>query len=192
MTMGIQQEEKLQNLSDTAFWVAQYRAEETDRPDAVFKDLLAAKLLEQKGKSIRDYMDSKNEISWPIVVRTYLLDRLVMEQTASDVDTVLCLAAGLDTRPYRLDLRKEVRWIEVDLPDILAYKSNVLKDDTPNCILDRVNLDLTDRQERNRFFQQVNENSNKVLVITEGLLVYLDPSEVSLLAKDLSGIFNFC
>ena len=34
------------------------------------------------------------------------------------------LAAGLDTRPYRMDLPPSLRWIEVDLPDILDYKED--------------------------------------------------------------------
>jgi O-methyltransferase involved in polyketide biosynthesis len=33
------------------------------------------------------------------------------------------LCAGLDARPYRMTLPSPLQWIEVDLPDLLAYKT---------------------------------------------------------------------
>ena len=184
-------QDKLQNVSDTAFWVAQYRAEETAREDAVFKDHLAAKLLEQRGKSIKEFMDSDNEISWPIVTRTYLMDGVINDMIADGIDTVLCLAAGLDTRPYRLDLDQQLSWIEVDLPGILDFKSEVLKEDAPHCQLERVAIDLTNREQRSQFFRKIDQQSDNVLVITEGLLIYLDPNEVRTLAEELSEYASF-
>ncbi len=184
-------EQKLRNLSDTAFWVAQYRAEETSRSDALFKDPLAAKLLEHRGKSIKEFMDRKNEISWPIVVRTYLIDSVVQQQVTNGVDTVLYLAAGLDTRPYRLSLPGDLTWIEVDLPELLNYKTDVLRGEVPNCQLQRISTDLTNYDQRDKLFQQVNNQSKKVLVITEGLLIYLAPEAVTELANHLSGYSGF-
>jgi len=35
---------------------------------------------------------------------------------------VLNLAAGLDTRPYRLNLPPDFAWVEADLPELLAEK----------------------------------------------------------------------
>jgi O-methyltransferase involved in polyketide biosynthesis len=37
-------------------------------------------------------------------------------------DMVINLAAGLDSRPYRMQLPALLRWVEVDLPDMLNYK----------------------------------------------------------------------
>ena len=44
---------------------------------------------------------------------------------------VVNLAAGLDTRPYRMDLPSSLLWVEVDLPDLLDYKEGVLKSESP-------------------------------------------------------------
>jgi len=38
---------------------------------------------------------------------------------------VVNLAAGLDARPYRMSLPASLQWIEVDLPEILAYKEKI-------------------------------------------------------------------
>jgi O-methyltransferase involved in polyketide biosynthesis len=53
---------------------------------------------------------------------------------------VVNLAAGLDTRPYRMALPSGLQWIEVDLPDLLVYKAEALAAETPVCTLQRVAL----------------------------------------------------
>ncbi len=177
---------QLRNVSDTAFWVAQYRADETKRPDALFKDPLASKLLGEKGQEVREYIDPKNEISWPIVTRTYLIDKVVMEHVHAGTDMVICLAAGLDTRPYRLDLPADLRWVEIDLPEMIAYKTKVLSEDLPLCQLERITADLSNVAERNTIFTRLAGEGKNILLIAEGLLIYLDPKDVGILAKDLS------
>ena len=42
----------ISNVSDTARWVALYRAMETDRPDALFKDPYARRLAGAEGEEI--------------------------------------------------------------------------------------------------------------------------------------------
>ena len=58
--------------------------------------------------------------SWPWVARTYLFDQFISEQVAQGVDMVVNLAAGLDARPYRMDLPASLKWVEVDLPELLS------------------------------------------------------------------------
>jgi len=54
---------------------------------------------------------------------------------------VVNLAAGLDTRPYRMALPSGLQWIEIDLPELLAYKAETLAGETLACRLERVALD---------------------------------------------------
>jgi len=58
------------------------------------------------------------------------------------------LAAGLDARPYRMALPPSLRWVEVDLPALLAYKEEILRGEKPSCALERIPLDLTDVEAR--------------------------------------------
>jgi len=67
------------------------------------------------------------------------------------MDTVVNLAAGLDTRPYRMALPAALHWVEVDLAGILDYKEEILADEKPVCRLDRVRLDLGDAGARRSF-----------------------------------------
>lgn len=176
----------IRNVSDTARWVAVYRAQETERPDALFRDPFARKLAGERGEQIAKSMPLGRDNSWSMVTRTCLIDDLVLDQVRSGVDTVINLAAGLDSRPYRMKLPPALHWIEVDLPEILAYKEEVLRDDKPLCALERIRLDLSDAPARRALFSALGQKSQKALVMTEGLLIYLTADEVASLAKDLA------
>jgi len=68
------------------------------------------------------------------VARTYCFDRIISEQVAQGAEMVINLAAGLDTRPYRMALPASLKWIEVDLPPMLAYKEQILRTRKSQCV----------------------------------------------------------
>jgi O-methyltransferase involved in polyketide biosynthesis len=96
------------------------------------------------------------------------------------------LAAGLDARPYRMDLPPSLRWAEVDLPEILDYKEQVLADASPRCAVERVRLDLTNVDARRGLFARLGREADTIVVLTEGLLIYLMADAVCELARDLA------
>jgi len=180
----------IRDISDTARWMAVYRARETDRPDAVFRDPFARALAGERGEQILKAMPFAQENEWPFVARTYLFDRHIARGVKAGADVVLNLAAGLDTRPYRMDLPSSLRWIEVDLPDILDYKEEVLGDATPLCAVERVRLDLSNQDARRGLFARIGREATNVLVVSEGLLIYLMADEVCALGRDLAAPAN--
>ena len=95
---------------------------------------------------------------------------------------MLDLAAGLDTRPYRLDLPADFPWIEADLPQLLAEKTQLLADQAPRCRLTRTAVDLADPAAREAFFDEALDGATKALVLTEGLLMYLEDRDVRALS----------
>jgi methyltransferase (TIGR00027 family) len=104
---------------------------------------------------------------------------------------VVNLAAGLDARPYRMALPASLQWIEVDLPEILAYKEGILANEKPACALERVRTDLSDGNARRALFEDLDRRAERILILTEGLLVYLSAGEVAALAEDLAGSAHF-
>ena len=181
----------IRNISDTALWVAVYRARETERPDAIFRDPFARRLAGERGEQIARSIPFGDEVGWTWPARTYLFDSFISEQVQQGADLVINLAAGLDARPYRMELPASLRWIEVDLPNILSYKAEVLRDDKPQCFLQRVPLDLSDQPARRRVLRDLSQGAKKALVVTEGLLVYLSADEVGALALDLAAVPGF-
>lgn len=180
------------NISDTARWVAMYRALESDRPDAHFHDPYARLLAGERGEEMARKLPGFRFGSWPMVVRTCLFDELVLCCVErEEADLVLNLAAGLDARPYRLPLPESLRWVEVDLPEILDYKDAQLKDERPHCRRESVKLDLKDASARRSLFRRLGEESKRAVILSEGLLVYLDEKEVGALADDLHAQAGF-
>ncbi|HTK28889.1 MAG TPA: class I SAM-dependent methyltransferase [Vicinamibacterales bacterium] len=184
-------ESLIRNISDTALWVAEYRARETERGDAVFRDPLARRLAGARGAQIVGAMPARVNPEWAYVARTVLFDRFVLEEVARGADVVVNLAAGLDTRPYRLALPASLTWIEVDLPDLVAYKEEALGGERPVCTLERVAFDLSDVAARRTFFTGVDRRATRTLILSEGLLIYFTPDDVAALARDLAACPTF-
>jgi methyltransferase (TIGR00027 family) len=181
----------IRDISDTARWAAVFRAREHDRTDAVFRDPFARRLAGARGEEIADNLSAGNRQLWAWVTRTYLFDQFIGEQVAQGVDLIVNLAAGLDARPYRMQLPASLNWVEVDLPDLLCYKEEVLRDEKPVCSLKRVGLDLADQSARRELFEELGRKARHVLVLSEGLLVYLDRKHVGSLAEDLARPSSF-
>ena len=184
-------ESGIRNISDTARWVAVYRARETQRTDAVFRDPFARQLAGERGEQIAASMSFLQKNSWPFVARTWLIDHVISSQVKLGTDMVVNLAAGLDARPYRMNLPGSLQWIEVDLSEILVYKEDVLRNEAPVCQVERVRLDLSDVHARRDLFSELGRRTNRALVVSEGLLVYLDDKEVTSLGQDLAVAGSF-
>ncbi len=100
---------------------------ESERSDALFRDLYARKLAGTCGEEIVRSMKRGRQLVWPMIVRTAVMDELILRAVNRDgVEAVLNLAAGLDTHAYRLPLPRALRWTDVDLPDMLSYKEEQL------------------------------------------------------------------
>jgi methyltransferase (TIGR00027 family) len=174
------------NVSDTARWVATYRARESARPDALFHDHLAERLSGERGRAMVAAAPRAMRTGWFLVARTKVIDDIVMQAIADGCDLVLNLAAGLDTRPYRLDLPPDFRWVEADLPGLLAEKQQLLADETPRCRLTAHAVDLADPRARDAFLdEELSGAASSALVLTEGLLMYLEESDVRSLSAGL-------
>jgi methyltransferase (TIGR00027 family) len=175
----------VETVSDTAFWVAHYRAKESARPDALFHDPLAQRLAGAHGEAIARAIPGRAMTGWVVSIRTCIIDDYLHYAIGHGVDLVLNLGAGLDTRPYRLAGLDRVTWVEVDYPAMIAYKDEQLAGEIPHCRLERVKLDLADVSARRQFLAEMNARGKNILVLTEGVLPYLSNEDVATLAEDL-------
>ena len=182
----------IRNISDTAFWVASYRALESEREDALFRDPLAALLVGEYGEKVSNAMKPIARYAyWSVIVRTCLIDEYILKYVSQGYKTIINLGAGLDTRPYRLSLPQGIQWIEVDFPEVVDLKNEILKFHRPKCDLERIGLDLSNRAERERLFGELNHRIGPALILTEGVIPYLNESSVSSLAHDIKNQSNF-
>jgi methyltransferase (TIGR00027 family) len=184
-------EDLIHHISDTAFWIAGFRAKETERAGAVFKDILAKKLAGEKGLKMAAETPHSKAMAFAMVIRTSAIDRLVLSAISQGVDTVINLGAGLDTRPYRMKLPTELKWVEVDHPALIKYKNEILSGEKPVCNLTRIPFDLSDDKSRKELFTRLGSETSNALVITEGVIGYLTNEQAAQLSKDIYSVPAF-
>jgi methyltransferase (TIGR00027 family) len=155
---------------------------ESGRLDALFQDPFAGGLAGERGlRSARDLPDG----AWVVAIRTVVIDAFLRSVISSGVDTIVNLGAGLDTRPYRMDLPSSLRWVEVDHPSLIEGKEAHLRDAAPACAVERFGLDLAERAARQELFDRLGATSIRTMALTEGVLSYLSVDEAGALADDL-------
>jgi methyltransferase (TIGR00027 family) len=171
------------HVSDTALLVAGCRAIESESADAFVRDPFAARLAGERGIAMFHALPRPEIMRFGIAIRSRFLDELLLDALASSgVATVVSLGAGLDTRPWRLELPVELRWIEVDFPAMLDYKEALMAAETPRCRRERLTADLNDPAQRRTIYAAV--GTAPALMITEGLLMYLPAATVESLAAE--------
>jgi methyltransferase (TIGR00027 family) len=180
----------LAGVGETALGVALVRAEETGRADRLFEDpyadafVAAAPELFAEGPAAPDELALLGALftclAFHGVIRTKFFDDHLLAATAAGGHQVVLLAAGLDTRAFRLPWPPGVQVFEVDLPDVLSFKDRVLaeQDATPRCKRSIVPADL--RQDwAARLLEAGFEPTKRSAWLSEGLLLYLAANEAA-------------
>jgi O-methyltransferase involved in polyketide biosynthesis len=81
--------------------------------------------------------------------------------------------------------------VDVDFPDILAYKAGIIGEAPVHCRYEQQPTDLTDDVARRALFARLGAESKRALVVTEGLIIYLTDAQVAGLARDLHDTPSF-
>jgi methyltransferase (TIGR00027 family) len=174
---------RIAHVSDTALMTAAIRAMETDSPNGWIRDPYAERLAGSRGMEIARSLPGIAMMRFGVGMRSRILDDMVSKAiSAHNIRTFLCLGAGLDTRPWRLELPTDLNWLEVDLPPMLEYKSAILADEPAKCHLARLAADLNDATQRKAVFDSI--GAVPAMMMTEGLLMYLPRESVAALAAD--------
>lgn len=165
----------------TAVGVAALRAAETERPERLFADLFAAAFVRAAGPSDHPTVDAGRRrrgaslAAW-VAVRTRFLDDLVLDACARGCRQVVILGAGLDARAFRLAWPDKIRVFEIDLPEVLEFKEQVVRAQgwRPSCERITVPVDLSEDWGRPLCDAGFDAGS-QVAWLAEGLLAYLSP-----------------
>jgi len=159
-----------------------YRAIESERPDALFRDPYARRLAGDRGARIVESVPKAWAFAWSMIVRAAVMNEILLRLTEQGTRTIINLGAGLDARAYWLSLPATLRWFDVDLPDIVAYRREHLADATPACVHEDVAADLLDEGALRAALSRAGDGNASALLLTEGVLVHLTPAQVATLA----------
>lgn len=130
----------LDAVATTARLTAALRAAESERPDRLFLDPFAARLAGAAGAKLLDELDMRDS---PIIpVRTRFFDDAVTEIAAGGIRQFVIAAAGMDTRAYRLDFPVDTVLFELDRPNLLHLKIDLLERAAAKVTLRPIGVDL--------------------------------------------------
>ncbi|MFQ6147329.1 SAM-dependent methyltransferase [Streptomyces seoulensis] len=182
--------EPLSAVSRTALSVALVRAVETARPEPLFRDPYAAAFVTASGTPLPPADrtgDFARALAFQGVIRTRFYDDRLL---AAGCDQVVLLAAGLDTRAYRLDWRPGTRLFELDFAPVLAFKERVLAQETAaaRCERTAVAADLLGDDWPDLLLRAGFDPARPTAWLAEGLLVYLAEHEAAQLLSTVGAL----
>ncbi|MFI0907712.1 SAM-dependent methyltransferase [Streptomyces sioyaensis] len=190
MTGGHQ---RLAGVSSTALVVGIARAAESERPDRLFEDSLARRFLDAAGVDQQAiWTAGQGELFAEAMgdyfaLRTRYFDDYFIQACAAGCRQVAVLAAGLDTRAFRLDWPAGVHLFELDQPEVLAFKEDVLQGEVPRCAREVIAADLRGDWPsllRKRGFRP----DEPTAWLVEGVLVYLTERDADHLLDRISAL----
>ncbi|MGE2691148.1 SAM-dependent methyltransferase [Mycolicibacterium pulveris] len=171
------------SVGSTALFVAAARALEAQKPNPAAVDPFAEVFCRAVGGQWADLLDGdapdhalKSDFGTDFVnfqaVRTRYFDAYFRAAADAGVRQVVLLAAGLDSRAYRLDWPDATVCYELDQPGVLDFKREVLTGHTPTADRREVAVDL-----RDAWPQALRDSGFDTAApsawIAEGLLIYL-------------------
>ncbi|MGA9114539.1 MAG: SAM-dependent methyltransferase [Candidatus Dormiibacterota bacterium] len=178
------------DLAATAGWAAAVRAVESSRPDALFSDPWAADLAGEEGRRWAE--GRAPEMLAPMIVRTRFFDDFLVHTTAAGgITQVVLLGAGLDTRALRLAWPPGTSLFEVDQPEVMQRKQEVLgrADACARCARHvRLCADLSGDAWPGQLVDAGLDPHAAAAWLAEGFLFYLDGEAIAALLERVSGL----
>jgi methyltransferase (TIGR00027 family) len=175
-------------LGSTAHWTADIRAKESAREDRLFNDPWAAALAGKEGQEWIEQRSADSVV--PIVLRTRFFDDFLQRITSQNgIRQVVLLAAGLDTRAFRLNWPEQTRLFELDQPAVLQYKEQILYSAgaQPTCTRQTIEVNLTDPWQET-LIQTGFDPQQPSGWLLEGFLFYLSNENLTHLLDEVASL----
>lgn len=172
-------------ISQTAFYCAGVRMRDAELEKPVCGDVYARAFMNEDGLKI---LEKFNDETWPNssnVARHRIIDDLLREELAANPKLcVVIIGAGFDSRAYRLN---GGTWVELDEPQVIAYKNERLPVAKATNELQRIAIDFaTDSlEEKLSSFA----GGRPLVVVIEGVFMYLEQETIRQLLQTLHRLF---
>ncbi|MEU7697885.1 class I SAM-dependent methyltransferase [Streptomyces sp. NPDC015492] len=177
----------MEAVSRTAQWTAAARALETEREDRLFADPYARTVADEIGFELLERYAGGGTVPF-LAIRTTYLDRAIVNTVRErGIRQVVFLAAGMDTRFFRLPWPDGVTVYELDRPALLEAKAEMLAREPRPAGRDRVTVPVDLTQDWTGPLKEAGWKSEEpVLWVVEGLLFFLPEQAVRTLISTLS------
>lgn len=181
----------LNPVGKTALLVAAMRANESKRTEAegrLFTDPFAEKLAGEEGFAIlKDAIAAAGDQP-AIAIRTRYIDDRIKAATDSGIRQIVILAAGMDSRAFRLDFPAGTKLFELDRSEVLKYKHHILENAQPKCSRIALDVNLTSDPWEKKLVEHGMNPKERTLWLVEGLVMYIKEEEVINLFKKITSL----
>ena len=175
----------INSVSETLLITLYARATESRRRDALLIDPIAEHLIDQLDYDF-SHFDKKNTQT-AVAIRARYFDDNAMYFIQSHKDAhIISLGSGLDTRNHRLldQGYKAEKFIDVDFPDVISAREKLLPSTANN---QRIASSALDTNWMESLSPQL--DGKPVLIVAEGLMMYLTHQQIQQLLNDLQTYF---
>lgn len=176
------------SLAMTARWTAAVRAKESARADRLFDDPWATALAGEVGMAWIETRSAESVL--PIAIRTRFFDDFLQRVPLQHgVGQIVLVAAGLDTRAFRLTWPEQTRLFELDRPSVLEYKEQILHAARARSVCDRrvFGVDLTTPWKETLVASGFDPQEPSCWLL-EGLLFYITNEQVARLLDEVTSL----
>lgn len=162
---------QLTSIPETMLIPLWAKATEYNHPRPILSDPFAAEMIGQVDYDFTKFKGAKmSQVG--VCVRAKLIDDETKEFLAQHPDAVVIqLGAGIDARYQRLGKPNIGHWYDLDLPEVIAIRRQLLPETEKNTYL---SLSLFDEE----WIKTVKKHNAPVLIILEGVLMYFDEEQV--------------
>jgi methyltransferase (TIGR00027 family) len=175
-------------LGSTAHWTAAARAYESEREDRLFEGPWASALAGTVGTAWA--ATRPPDSLTPMILRIRFFDDFLQRVTWEDsIRQVVLMAAGHNTRAYRLKWPSETTFFELDQPAVLHEKEQTLLSASakPNCVRQYIEVDLTGPWKKALIKASFEPNLPAVWLL-EGFLFYLPTDSIPHLLDEVTSL----
>lgn len=172
-------------ISNTAYYCCGVRMEDSKRIRPVCNDVYAERFMDQKGRQIFEPFKSEKLPNISNITRCRLIDDYLSTELAEkNLLTIITIGAGFDTRSYRL---AGGNWLEIDEPQIINHKNEMLPvEECPNP-LRRISIDFAEESLAEKLEQESNEEYT--VFVIEGVFMYLEAEAIKATIKAIQKLY---
>lgn len=170
---------KLSGVPETMLQTVYARAKESSGRGAIH-DAKAEEIIEKLDYDF-SLADKDTAMHSGVIARTIVLDRMTKEWLASHPDAVVVnIACGLDTRCYRMS--GNAHWYNLDLPETMAVREKLLPE---SGTISQIAMSAMED-----WGSEISEQNVQVLIVIEGLTMYLNAKDVQQIFAVISSRFS--
>lgn len=172
-------------VSKTAYYCCGVRMQDAESPKPLIGDVYAKLFLGEEGVAYWQQFKHFKGPNASNTARHYIIDNMVKQLLSKGPGyTIILIGAGYDSRAFRLP---SGNWVEVDEPSVIEYKNAVLPADICPNTLERISVNFATQKLADKLASYAGKE--KVIIIIEGVLMYLSGEAKEELLKTVTTLF---